>query len=92
MFSEYIELLGKMLTMDPKKRPRFQDLLKSQDYEMLLGKGFFEQLKGLFLMKPIDEAVEELLQPEDEILHFSKLSDGVILREKKTNESACSYM
>ncbi|OLQ17732.1 Protein kinase domain protein [Cryptosporidium hominis] len=90
--AEYIELLGKMLTMDPKKRPRFQDLLKSQDYEILMGKGFFEQLKGLFLMKPIDEAVEDLLQPEDEILHFSKLSDGVVLREKKTNESACNYM
>ncbi|KAJ1609712.1 Ser/Thr protein kinase [Cryptosporidium canis] len=90
--AEYIELLGKMLTVDPKKRPRFQDLLACQDYEVLLGKGFFDQLKQLFLVKPIDEAAEELLQPEDEILHFSKLSDGVVLRENKKNDNTCNYM
>lgn len=81
-----------MLTIDPKKRPRFKNLLISQDSEMILEKGFFQQLKKLFLMKPIDKAVEELLQPEDEILHFSKLSDGVVLREKKNNDSTCNYM
>ncbi|KAK6589955.1 hypothetical protein RS030_192825 [Cryptosporidium xiaoi] len=85
--AEYVELIGKMLTLDPVKRPRFRELLTNKDYEIFMGKGFFEKLKDLFTLNSYDDPNESQLQPEDEVLNYCKLSEGVVLTEVKSKES-----
>ncbi|EEA07705.1 uncharacterized protein CMU_006280 [Cryptosporidium muris RN66] len=89
---EYVRLLSRMLILNPKERPRFQDLLTVEDYEIFLGKGQFEKLKDLFKINLFKEEDDELSQPEDEILHFSDLSEGIKLQRKQGKIEICSYM
>lgn len=81
-----------MLILNPEERPRFQDLLTVEDYETFLGKGLFEKSKDLFKIKLLKKEDDELSQPEDEILHFSDLSEGIKLQRKQGKMGICSYM